>query len=118
MGLLYGAYLLATLGCTYYVLANYLSQGRTINDSASLKKSYLSDRNAKISALAIVVIAWWLQDTYRHRYSPEAIAMKQIDTLLDEWQAGERDKVTKALDSLSSSMRPWELHDELRDIEH
>jgi len=118
MGLLYGAYLLATLGCTYYVLAKYFSQRWTINDSAPLKNSYLSDGKAKISAFAIVVIAWWLQDAYRHRYSPEAIAMKQIDTLLDEWQAGEKGKVMKVLDSLSSSMRPWEHHDEMRDIEN
>lgn len=113
MELLYGSYLLATLGCTYYVLYNHFSQKwKPKEDETSFKKTILANRKAKIAALAIVLVAWYLQDAYRHRYSPEAVAMKKIDTLLDQWQAEGKGEVIEELDALSTSGRPWEYQDD------
>ena|SRR3990172_4405511 len=112
MRLLYGIYLLATLGCTYYVLHKYFyKEWRPKEGSSSSSKILWAERKAKVVAFMIVLVAWWLQDAYRHKYSSEAIAMKTINALLDQWEAGEKNKVIKELDYLSISVRPWDSED-------
>ena len=110
MSLLHGFYLIVTLGSTYYVLYRYLSKKwkPSSEEGKSYKRLVWANRKVKLVAFLIILVAWWFQNEYRHNFSPEAIAMKKFDELLDKWRAGEKIKVINELDFLSDSVRPWE----------
>jgi len=95
MGTLYGAYLLITLSSLYVVIYVSIS----------------NDKNAKYvgyKVFLVVLLFWFFQNTFRHTWSPEAIARKKFDIVLDKWRDGDKTGAMSELDTLSE-YRPWKI---------
>jgi hypothetical protein len=105
----YGVYLLFTLGCTFYAIYRWCSKTPTVpvGKEVTYAEKIRIERKAKAIAFLIVAALYWFQDGDRHRWSPEAEAMKAFDKLLDQWEAGQKSAVMSQLDQLSNAERPW-----------
>ena len=99
MGTAYGAYLVFTLGCTFYALLSLLPlagwRGRIVKPIAAV----------------IVLGLFWFQDAYRHRWSPESFAMDQFERMLVLWETNKADAIVR-MDFLATSERPWAPYDD------
>jgi len=104
MDQLFGAYLALTLACTLYVIFGFLCRHYGCTTKRKRKAAW-------IAAFLCVLFLYWIQNEYRHRYSPEAKAMILFDNLVNRWERGQKEYVLVYLDSLANAERPWgDLH--------
>lgn len=96
LGTVYGAYLLLTLGCTFYVLRKWFER-----QDGWVKRAALP------LALLIMGGLFWYQNWYRGKKSPEAVAMHMFERVLVRWEF-DKAAMIQELNYLATSERPWE----------
>jgi hypothetical protein len=78
MDFLFGIVLLVFLVSTYISAKLFLRQAWNAETTEPPRGYWTPERRAKVAASLIVVAAWYIQNSYRHAYSPEARAMLQF----------------------------------------
>lgn len=107
-GVLYGIYLLFTLGCSYYVI--YKCQKQNCYKSNKPNSQWQKNKPA-ICGLLVVICLFWYQDRYRHQYSSEAIAKNTLNNLFSAWEEGNKKQVIKTFDDYDGLVKPWDTQD-------
>lgn len=101
---LYGCFLLISFGSICYLLSIF------IDSQIQAKKIYGFNGWTKGVILVLTVISLWKFDNaYRHHFSKEAIAYKEMCKIMDNWEAGKIGKKTviERLNYLEGNSKPW-----------
>lgn len=104
LSVLYGIYLLFTLGCTYYVIYKWQKENGAKSDKQS---SQWQENKPKMCAFLVVACLFWFQDRYRHHYSFEASAQKTLTNLFSAWEVGNKGQVIKTFEKYEGAVKPW-----------
>lgn len=98
----YGVFLLAAIGCIVYCVSLWLP----------LKVKNQIGRNVIYWCLAIGI--WVFDNAYRHLYSKEAIAYKNLEEIVELWGDGfiGKKKACQRLQDWSSGAVPWKISDD------
>ncbi len=101
-GLLYGVYLLLTLGCTFYVIYEWKKKERLTKPWSKWNENW-----PKLFTVAIVIGLWLFQDHYNREMSYEASAYNTLNNLFNAWEAGDKEKVINFFIKYEGNEKPW-----------
>lgn len=102
VSVLYGVYLLITLGCTYYVIYDWKKR-----ESSKKEWSKWNEVWPKIFAFIIVALLFLFQNVARHDWSYEASAHKTLNNIMDEWEKGNKKEVIEFINHHALAQKPW-----------